>query len=1085
MSYTIENLHFDDKLNFGINTDISLSNTSSKILTIVDVSGRGIILPNSGDFEKEPNYYNIPFQNKYLGSFSYNTNNYFDIYGKNGWCPFDINYLNNTGRYDDGMYVSEPQVVTRIDFNDNKMSFRTDPSGITPVERLVIDSSGSVGIGKSDLISNYEPSYELDVNGAIDCQELYLNGTLLNPAETHNLTSVIITNSNIANNINISKIETNDLSINTCLTIMQTLDISSNVNVNGTLIGNAIYKYTDVSNETYKDSSDKMYIHDVDISSVGLPKMTDETAVDLNSIYYNTSDNSIKNSTNTILNAADNSITVPPNLFSGTSPSYFSFNTIPSITYHSNWWGFTLGLTGGNIKCLDHIQNSPGEDGMNSGGTVTCKISQNGSDTFGFESDSATRTGFYIKKSGYYYGTVVFPLNGSTAMSKTFTFGFLKDTYSVTALQNIDKTYSEFYILANVSPLDDNDNLFKSGNAKDTNYQVEGFSSNSSSVTPLPTPTTGRVVTHAGSLSSVNYSYEYSFPFLIATDEDHFVSFFASASGSNYYVHNGLRIQFFRYGDFDESDFITSTFGTNTEESQVSTNQTGAVIPGSVSITWENSYDTNGVPNGSNSLLVATLYANNATGYSITNQEGYDANGDSVVISDPFIISSNQLYTSSLFTYSRYNVSGISFDIVGSNSNGSGTTLSSNVSFYFPVPSETIIIWDGYFGSGSIPVDTSPTITIGTLTSDTEDATGFTLIATTRGNELLEIVGSNLNLIGVIEQSDVGTLDFSINAINDTGTQVTATDFTIEFYGSLMNTYSVTGTYEENEYTGSDNYGIDVSYVTVKFTDDGTITFDQDTTVDYLVVGGGGRSGWGSSGYMSSGDPFAGNGGGGGGGGVVIKTDQTLSLNTQYEVIVGSDEEDSSFNSTFAGGGGRGGIGTYQAVTGSAGSVGSEGAGSHGGGGGGGIYGYYRSADNTYITVEGGAGATSPGYSGGDYFHTSGVWYFSGGGGGAGGSAEDSGRFANEHDTAEGGPGVMSDITGTQIYYGAGGRGQLAGNSGGNWVLNGLLTRSNNFTDGAYGNGGDASNNSTVTAGIIDYGNDGVVIIRFLKYPES
>ena len=172
-----------------------------------------------------------------------NTNNYFDIYGKNGWCPFDINYLNNKGRYDDGMYVSEPQVVTRIDFNDNKMSFRTDPSGITPVERLVIDSSGSVGIGKSDLISNYEPSYELDVNGSIDCQELYLNGTLLNPAETHNLTSVIITNSNIANNINISKIETNDLSINTCLTIMQTLDISSNVNVNGTLIGNAIYKY--------------------------------------------------------------------------------------------------------------------------------------------------------------------------------------------------------------------------------------------------------------------------------------------------------------------------------------------------------------------------------------------------------------------------------------------------------------------------------------------------------------------------------------------------------------------------------------------------------------------------------------------------------------------------------------------------------------------------------------------------------------------------------------------------------------------------------------------------------------------------
>ena len=148
MSYTIENLNFDDDLNFGINTTDTLSNSPGKILTIVDENGRGIILPKGATDEKEPNYY-LPFQNKYLGSFSYSINRYdnsddnFDIYGKNGCTPFTI--------------------------------------------------------------TDYEPSYELDVNGAIDCQELYINDTLLNPAETHNLTSVTITNSN-SYNINVSKI---------------------------------------------------------------------------------------------------------------------------------------------------------------------------------------------------------------------------------------------------------------------------------------------------------------------------------------------------------------------------------------------------------------------------------------------------------------------------------------------------------------------------------------------------------------------------------------------------------------------------------------------------------------------------------------------------------------------------------------------------------------------------------------------------------------------------------------------------------------------------------------------------------------
>ena len=874
MSYTIDNLNFDDDLNFGINTTDTLSNSPGKILTIVDENGRGIILPKGATDEKTPNY-GLQFQNKYLGSFSYSTNRYdssddnFDIYGKNGWTPFTINYLNNTGTYDNGANYNIEQNVTRIDFNDNKMSFRTDPSGITPVERLVIDNTtGYVGIGKSDLITDYEPSNELDVNGAIDCQELYLNGTTrLNPAETYNLTSVTITNSN-AYNINVSKIETKNLTINNFLTIKQTLDIYNNVNVNGTLIGNAIYKSTVFPNEISKSSSDKMYIHDVAISSVGLPKKSSNLSTSAG-IYYNTSDNEIKNSSNTILNITDDSVTEPPNTFNGTNSSYFSFNTIPSITYHSDWWGFTLGLTDGNIKCLDHIRNSSGESGMNSGGNVHFKISQNGSGTFGFESDSANRTGFYIYKSGYYYGTVVFPLNGSTASTKTFTFGFLKDTYSgSTPLQNIYETYSNFYAKVGVSPLDDNDVLFKSGSAKDTNYQIEGFSSGSSSVTPLPTPTTGRVVTQATSNLDINYSYEYSFPFLIATDGPHFVSFFASASGSDYSVHNGLRIRFFRYADFDESDFITSTYGSNSVANQVPTNQ----------------------------------------------------------------------------------------------------------------------------------------ITI--------------------------------------------------------------------------NTYEVTGTYTENVYPASGNI-----YIAVKFTDDGSITFGQNTSVDYLVVGGGG------SGGVGGGD--AGGGGGGGAGGLLSGT--LLFTANNYDITIG-DGGASRAGSTGVGtvggdskiiggsltieadGGGRGG--SYNNTGGSGGS---------GGGGGGSV----RQSGST--GKNGGVGTTSQGNDGadgGDQGNSqgtgSGTRGYGGGGGGAGG----------EGNLMEGGSGVQIDIwDGTNEWYAAGGGG-APGDDGNatSGSTNSIGGKSGNHSyspgdagDGVAntgsGGGGDRGEGGGNSQGESGAGGSGVVVIRFLKYP--
>ena len=353
MSYKVENIHFNDTLNIGINTETQITGTPGKIITIVDHDGGGIILPNGNVDQKTPNYY-LTFQNTYLGSFSYNTNDdVFDIYSKHGWCPFDVNYLDNTSKADNNS-ISIIQNVTRIDFNNNKMSFRTDPSGITPVERLVINSSGNVGIGKSDIISNYDPSVKLDVNGSIHCLELYLNGTLLNPAPIYNLSGTITITNTGNRNINVSKIETNNLTINNCLTIKQTLDIYNNVNVNGTLIGNAMYKSTVSPNETSKSSSDKMYIHDVDINSAGLPKRTGNLNTD-DRIYYRTDNNRIKTYHN-ILIAQDSNVTNPPTLFNGTNPS--GFNEVKSITYDTNWWGFELGKTSNNMICLGILINN-------------------------------------------------------------------------------------------------------------------------------------------------------------------------------------------------------------------------------------------------------------------------------------------------------------------------------------------------------------------------------------------------------------------------------------------------------------------------------------------------------------------------------------------------------------------------------------------------------------------------------------------------------------------------------------------------------------------------------------------------------
>ena len=61
MSYKVENIHFNDTLNVGINTETQITGTPGKIITIVDEDGGGIILPNGNVDQKTPNYY-LTFQ---------------------------------------------------------------------------------------------------------------------------------------------------------------------------------------------------------------------------------------------------------------------------------------------------------------------------------------------------------------------------------------------------------------------------------------------------------------------------------------------------------------------------------------------------------------------------------------------------------------------------------------------------------------------------------------------------------------------------------------------------------------------------------------------------------------------------------------------------------------------------------------------------------------------------------------------------------------------------------------------------------------------------------------------------------------
>ena len=300
--------------------------------------------------------------------------------------------------------------------------------------------------------------------------------------------------------------------------------------------------------------------------------------------------------------------------------------------------------------------------------------------------------------------------------------------------------------------------------------------------------------------------------------------------------------------------------------------------------------------------------------------------------------------------------------------------------------------------------------------------------------------------------------------------------------------------------SGGDSRGTYVlggrTYEVVKFIGNGNITFNQDTPIEYMILGGGGggsRGPGGAGGLRSNVLGYQ------SGGGFYAEAPMTVTAGT-YSVVVGQGGASSlttgvagdsggqsSFNGIISLGGGGGGP-----------AIGNNGAsqGRRGGSGGGG--GNRYTSNPSLYPITGGPGTERQGFRGGDGFNQMSE-YPAGGGGGTGSPGGD----GKSHDPGVAGIGITNGITGTDIIYGGGGggntvRGRVNTTNGlANWKepggaggggYGGISTDSatalgvtSNGVDGLGGGGGSCQNRLNYAAQNAGDGGDGVVILRYIK----
>jgi hypothetical protein len=227
------------------------------------------------------------------------------------------------------------------------------------------------------------------------------------------------------------------------------------------------------------------------------------------------------------------------------------------------------------------------------------------------------------------------------------------------------------------------------------------------------------------------------------------------------------------------------------------------------------------------------------------------------------------------------------------------------------------------------------------------------------------------------------------------------------------------------------NVTIDGAYTIRTFTSNANLTIQNSPldNVQYLLIAAGGGIESKPLQYLQ----------GGGGAGGLLTGNVTLSSGT-YTVTIGqgvsgSNGQNSTWNNLTAVGGGEGGV------------TGNGSPGGSGGGAGGG---------SNFLRY-GGSGTSGQGFAGGNTALVTST-YMAGGGGGA------SAKGTNgQSGGATGGPGVQSNITGSNVYYAGGGGGD-----------NGLVIGGGGLGSDTYGGGANATGSTAAT------GNPGVLIIRYL-----
>ena len=415
----------------------------------------------------------------------------------------------------------------------------------------------------------------------------------------------------------------------------------------------------------------------------------------------------------------------------------------------------------------------------------------------------------------------------------------------------------------------------------------------------------------------------------------------------------------------------------------------------------------------------------------------------------------------------------------GINSNvftGDGTTVDFTLSQSLTNENNTFVFIQGVYQEKSTYSIAGTTLTFSTAPQNGYSIEVMAFDSITIGNQ---------SSPGTDWQTAIKTSNFTAAAgdgyfVNTTSSSVTVTLPTPPTVGNEVVIQDYAGTFDTNELIlvssnkiqGRDtNAKCIIENATVRliyqdttqgWTADNIVDIPATRTVNFLVIAGGGGAG--------RNDTYYGGGGGGGGfrsstdgrgGGQSSDTALQLTPSTNYTVTIG-------------GGGAEGGSGTAKGTTGSDsvfGTITSKGGGGAGaydtygdgldGGSGGGAGG--NDQDNT-----GGSALTSPAISGYDGGDDSGTGNSVGGAGGGG--AGSVGANVAGVNGATGGAAKVATITGSNVYYAAGGggkRGWQGGYGAAGANASGLV------------NSGDGGGGNDTAAGVSAAGRSGIVIVKY------